>query len=163
MSLYALPLLFGLALLQSALPGELTILGVRPELVTAVVLGFTLARGVLRGLPWALVGGLSLGLLSGVPLGLPVLGLGLGVLLLGLGQRDLSEHGILLPAAWCFAGTLLGDLVLLAGLALLGQGSDWSTLIFQVLPAAVLNAVLGTLAFWVFSHGRRGESELVGW
>jgi rod shape-determining protein MreD len=139
----AIPLLTGVALVQTVLLSRVNLWGARPDLMLLVVLVWTVVRGVDEGLVWGFVGGFIIDLFSGGPLGATVLAL-LAVAFLA-GQP--WGRGIGAPLAWLlllvFVAVVAYHLVLLIALAWTGYAVDWAGSLLRVAgPSALLNAVL---------------------
>jgi rod shape-determining protein MreD len=139
----AIPLLTGVALIQSVLLSRVNLWGARPDLVLLVVLTWTVVRGVDEGLVWGFIGGLLVDLLSGGPLGATVLALLAATFLAG----QPWGRGIGPPVVWLLLLALLAivayHLTLLAVLAWTGHAVDWGWALLRVAgPSALLNTLL---------------------
>lgn len=165
MNLYlALPLLTGVALVQTTLLAQVNVLGARPNLMLLLVLVWAVVRGMDEGLIWAFVGGLILDLLSGGPL--PSLGLALlaGAYLAGqsLGQGVGSQAVRLIILT--MMGATAYHLVLLIILDWSGHTVDWGFSLLRVAgPSVLLNAglapILLPLLTWLDqATGERGPA-----
>jgi len=137
------PLLIGVALVQSVLLSRVNLWGARPDLMLLVVLAWAVVRGVDEGLMWAFVGGLIIDLLSGGPLGATVLALLVAAFLAG----QPWGRGIGSPVAHLLLVALLGavvyHLVLLIVLAWTGHTVDWGYALLRVAaPSALLTVAL---------------------
>ena len=148
MFLLLLPILLVAVVLQSAaLPGGLA-LGVRPDLVLVVVIGWGMLRGWQDGLVIGLIGGFMTDLASAMPWGIHIVRLGILGFAAGLAMQRLERQGPLIPLAGTTVATILGF-----GLTVLGlQATRWAipweyALVFQALPSAVLNTALMAGAF----------------
>ncbi len=144
MNLYlTLPLLTGVALIQTTLLARVSVLGAQPDLMLLVVLAWTVMRGADEGLGWAFIGGIMLDVLSGGPLASTALALIAVAAMAGqsLGQGIGSEVVRLILLA--LLGALIYHLVLLILLSWTGHTIDWQFALAEVaLPSAVLNAAL---------------------
>ena len=143
-SLYlTIPLLTGVALIQTVLLSRVSLWGARPDLMLLVVLVWAVVRGVDEGLVWGFIGGLIIDLLSGGPLGATVLALLSVVLLAGQpwGQGLSSAVArLLIPA---FLGVVAYHVVLLLVRGWTGHTVDWAYAVLRVAaPSALLNTVL---------------------
>lgn len=138
-----IPLLTSVALTQTVLLSRVDLWGARPDLVLLVVLVWAVVRGVDEGAVWGFIGGMTIDLLSGGPLGATVLALSAVALLAGQpwGRGIGSPTMRLLLLA--FVAVLAHHLVLLTVLAWTGYSVDWGRAILGVAgPSALLNAAL---------------------
>ncbi|MHB8571785.1 MAG: rod shape-determining protein MreD [Candidatus Dormibacteria bacterium] len=121
-----------------------------PHLVLIAVVVWTMLRGGLEGMRWALVGGILLGLVSEAPFGTHVLALCAVAFVVGLWQRTVSHATPLWPAIGVLVSTVLVDLVVMAVLVLHGQHVD-APLAFTtaVIPGAIVSAVLAVPGFYI--------------
>jgi len=122
--------------------------GVRPNLVLVVVVLVTVVRGFGPGVAWAFVAGLSANLLVREPLGSIPLALLLLVVIVAAGQRVFGRMPWVYPVAAVLVGSLFADLVALGVLRLVDLPLQGGIPFDLLLPAAVLNAVLGALALY---------------
>ncbi len=135
-------------LLQATLSPYIKINGVHPDLVLIVVIGWTVLRGLRDGVIWALIGGLSLDLLSGGPFGLFTLALLATALITSLFHGRLFGSSIILPLILTFPLSLLFNGLALLILNLLGRPVAWNEAFSYVLvPAAIFNAAVMLLIF----------------
>lgn len=135
-------------LLQATLSPYIKINGVHPDLVLIVVIGWTVLRGLRDGVIWALIGGLSLDLLSGGPFGLFTLALLATALITSLFHGRLFGSSIILPLILTFPLSLLFNGLALLILNLLGRPVAWNEAFSYVLvPVAIFNAAVMLLIF----------------
>ena len=138
-----IPLLTGIALIQTTVLARVSILGARPNLMLLVVLTWAVVRGLDEGLVWAFVGGLIMDLLSGGPLAGTALALVAAAYLAGqsLGEEVGSEVVRLVILA--VLGVLTYHVTLLVVLGWTGHPVNWGFSLTRVAgPSVVLNAVL---------------------
>jgi rod shape-determining protein MreD len=133
------------AFLQAAVLPTLTPLQVRPNLLLALVLLWTIARGVGEGALWAVGAGLFVDLLVLAPLGLHGLALLAVVLVAAPCRTPRFRLGLLLPMAGALGATMLHDavLVLLQG----GLGALPTSLLRLSLLTGMLNLVAVPLLY----------------
>jgi rod shape-determining protein MreD len=138
-----LPLLTGVALIQTTLLARIKLWGARPDLMLLVVLVWAVVRGMDEGLMWGFIGGLLIDLFSGGPLAATALALLAVALLagqplaLGIGSRVVR---LLLLA---FPSIVAYHLVLLIVLGWTGYTVDWGFAWLQVAgPSVLLNVAL---------------------
>jgi len=143
-----LPLLLLLALVQATVLPELTLLGVKPELMLLTVLAWSLLRGPEEGLVWALLGGLVLDLFSGGPFGASALGLLAVSFISGRFTVLVGQGSFLLPMAAAAAGTLLYQALFLLAVQLTRGAVPWTASLLRItLPSMAVNALLMPLVF----------------
>ncbi|TME35267.1 MAG: rod shape-determining protein MreD [Chloroflexi bacterium] len=117
--------------------------GVMPNLVLVAVVLVTTSFGFSVGITWAFLSGLVANLLIPEPLGSIPLALLLVAALVSGGDRVLGRLVWAYPILAAFAGSIVADLVSLAALSLVGNGSLGTTVPLQlILSAAVLNAAI---------------------
>ena len=140
-------------------------MGVEPELMLMVVVSWSLLRGTGEGMVWALIGGVSLDLLSGAPFGMMTVALLVVSFLSGLGERSVFRTHILLPVVMALVTTLLYDLIILLILALTGRPVAWTdSVVHVVLPSTLINTLLIPLVFWPLQWlHRKTEREEIHW
>jgi len=118
-----------------------------PNLVLVAVVLVTTSFGFSVGITWAFLSGLVANLLIPEPLGSIPLALLLVAALVSGGDRVLGRLVWAYPILAAFAGSIVADLVSLAALSLVGNGSLGTTVPLQlILSAAVLNAAITGLS-----------------
>jgi rod shape-determining protein MreD len=131
-----------LALLQSTVLPRITVLGVHPDVMLMVVTAWSLLRGSEEGMLWALIGGLTLDLLSSAPFGVCTLPLLLVSFLCGLSQRGVFRFDLLIPILVIPAATLVYGSTILILLKLLGWPATWGeSLQHIILPSMLVNTL----------------------
>ena len=157
-----LPLLTGVALLQSVLPSQVNLWGARPDLnlMLLVVLAWAVVRGVDEGLMWGFIGGLILDLLSGGPLGATSLALLAVAFLAGQPWGQGLGPPMMRLLLLALLGVVVYHLVLLFIMTLMGYGVDWRFALTRVVaPSALLNVVLAPFVWqplaWLDRRTRR--------
>ncbi|HEX2766882.1 MAG TPA: rod shape-determining protein MreD [Candidatus Limnocylindria bacterium] len=143
---YLSPLLAIIAgIVHASIAPVIVIAGARPNLMLVAVVLVTAFAGFLPGITWAFVGGLTVNLLVGEPLGsVPLVLLVVAALVAGA-QRLIGRTVWVLPIAAAFLGSIVADAV---GLALSQLVTDapaagWPSDV--MVSAAVLNAVTTTI------------------
>lgn len=158
-------MLLGLALIQSSIGPFLTIVGVHPDLVLVAVIGWTLLRGPGEGLVWAVIGGISLDLLSGGPFGVATIALVITSTLASLGYGRVFGSYLILPLALTLPLSLAYYLIYTLLLSVLNGLVAWiPTVVDIILPASLVNIAAMLLLFPLLRllHRRTGREE-IGW
>lgn len=136
-----------LAILQVVLLPHLSISGIKPNLVLLVVVVWSLLYGAREGCIWALMFGLLLDLLSGAPFGLASVALVAASALSGL-QLWRTIHAQWFLPALVAAASVVHDAVFLLLLQITGHPVVWwDSVMYAVLPGALLSAGLALLAY----------------
>jgi rod shape-determining protein MreD len=147
-TLIPLIILISAALLQTSLSPYIKISGVHPDLVFVLVIGWVTLRGLEEGHRWALLGGLSLDLLSGAPFGVFTVSLLLVALIANLFHGRTLVSSVVLPLSLTFPLSLLFDGLALLFLAFLGWHIVWIDAFFsKLLPVAIFNTMTMMLVF----------------
>jgi rod shape-determining protein MreD len=144
----SLVILGGAALLQTTLSPFVKISGVHPDLVLVLVIGWVILRGLEEGLFWAVIGGLSLDILSGAPFGVFTFSMVVVALVTSLFHGRVFGSSIILPLSLAFPLSLLFNGLVLLLLMLLGRPIDWGAAFFYILlPVAIFNTMVMVLVF----------------
>jgi len=140
---YLMPLLLlAASLLQSTTANRLQIRGVKPDLVLLLVIIGTLIYGSRAGVLWAFIGGVTVDLFSGGPLGSSSLAMIVATAIVGIGSRSLSRYNLLVPLTAIMVGTLIYSAVYLGILIALEGITHWSAL--QAYEFSLVRPDLGT-------------------
>ena len=135
-------------LLQVTLAPFVKINGVHPDLVLILVIGWVILRGVGEGLVWALIGGVSLDLVSSGPFGVFTLTMLLVALAASVSHGRVFGSSIVLPLSLTFPLSLLFNGLALFFLALLGRPVVWTeAFVYVLVPVAIFDTVLMVLVF----------------
>ncbi len=141
-------LLIGAALLQTTLSPYIKINGIHPDFVLILVIGWTVLHGLEEGLIWALIGGLSLDLLSGAPFGVFSLVMLSTTFVTSLFHGRIFGSSIVLPLGLAFPLSLFFNTLALLFLNLLGRPIGWLDAFSNVLlPAALFNTGVMMIIF----------------
>lgn len=141
--LVGLPLLFLLAIVQSAVLTHLRLLDGRPDLILLAVVGWALTGRWREAMGWGLAGGLLLDLLSGAPFGSSAIGLILVALLVSLTEGRFWEAHLLMPLGAMLVASVVFYAIGIMALVLSGQQPDLiESLTRIILPGLFLNLLL---------------------
>lgn len=146
--LTALWLMPVLALLQTTIGARLAVGNAVPGLVLIAVVDWGILRGADDGMLWGLIGGLSLDLVSGWPLGTGTIAMVAVAGAVSLGGGTFIRTHALLPPFTVFIATLLYFVVAFFLLESMQRPVDWERALRDIaLPAAAYNAVLNVGIF----------------
>lgn len=135
-------------LLQTTVFPELTLLGVKPELLYLVTVVFAALRGPAEGAVVGFVGGLAQDFLLNMPKGITALTLTMLGYTVGLARQYITSPSPLLPAVLVALGTAGGVAFHQAVAFLLGEEEDpFSYVAKVVLLTAVYGGVLTPIFF----------------
>jgi rod shape-determining protein MreD len=157
--LIAFPVLAVVLILQTAVVGHISLLSGYGDLMLVTLAAWALQKNVATAWHWAVLGGLLVGFVSGIPWGVPLIGYLLMVAIARLLQRRVWQAPILAMFAITLLGTLLVNLLSLMTLRLLGDPlpiADSLSLI--ILPSLFINLLLAVpvyllirdLARWIY-------------
>lgn len=155
--------MLGLALVESSLDPFLAIAGIHPDWVLIAVISWTLLRGSEEGLLWALMGGLTLDLLSSGPFGASTMALVITSLLTRLGYGRVFGGYLIIPLSLTFPLSLAYYLVYMLLLGVLGKPVPWLPALANIiLPASLFNmpAMLVLFPPLRLLHRRTGREEI---
>ena len=146
--------------LQVMLAPHMAIAGVVPNLLLLVVITLAFVEGPRAGAVSGFAAGLLLDLLSSTPVGAWALVLTATGYVSGMLQENLFAAGWLAPVAVAAIAGLVAETFYLLVLAVLGDGpAFWASLASVVLPRALYNTVLVTLAYpWLARFLRTDRS-----
>jgi rod shape-determining protein MreD len=150
-------------MLQSSLGPSIAVAGLHPDFVLVAVISWTLLRGGQEGLLWAIIGGLSLDLLSIGPFGASLIALVVTGLLAMIGFGRMFGGYLVLPLALAFPLSMTYYLIYGSLLSVFGKPIAWlPSLTYVVLPASLLNMAAMLLVFPLLRllHRRTGREEI---
>jgi rod shape-determining protein MreD len=150
-------MLLSLALIQTALAP--TIWRFRPDWVLIGVIGWTILRGLIPGVRWAIYGGLSLDILGIFPLGSHLLALLCCVIVVAIVAEPLDRDQPLLLITAILGASLLYGSILALLLPLTDFVVPWRyyTLV-EIVPTAIINTILAIPTFALLRRlHRRGQ------
>ena len=141
-------LMIAVGLAQSSILPHIRIANYIPDLMLTLVVAWSVLRGARQGLLWALMGGLTLDVLSGAPFGTFSASLAVASLVSSLGAAQFFRSYALLPVIAIVTATVfyygsLSFILLIAGRSM----SPSDILRGIVLPALGLNALLMLIVF----------------
>jgi len=138
-----IPLLVGLAILQSSLLGTFHFIDGRPDLILLAVIGWALAGGNTEAMVWGLIGGTLLDMFSEVPFGSTAIILVLIAYLVSLYEGRVWEAHLLMPLGIALLGSITYHLWSLGILFLMGRPIDLPFAFGRVImPSIFLNLIL---------------------
>lgn len=159
---FGIPIMLVAAALQSSWLESVKVIGGRPDLVLVLVVAWAIIRGGTEGALWGFAGGFILDGLSGGAFGLWTLSLTLVGFLTGQPWVHRLGPTLIRLASMSVVGTLVGHIVLMAGMAVVGLGVNIPRGIQAVAgPAALLNLLLSPFAFTflVWFHKRSNSQQ----
>lgn len=138
-----IPLLALLAVLQSSIISELSLLEGRPDLILIAVVAWGLMGRYRESMIWGLIGGLFLDMLSGLPLGVTSINLILIAFLVSFSEGRFWESHILMPLGVMLLLSPLFYFLSIVTLWMLGHDINLGIAIARViLPGTFLNLLL---------------------
>lgn len=144
----ALLILAGAVVVQGTLLSRIRLLGASPNLLVAVIVAWSLVRGVTDGLLWGFAAGLGVDLVAGMPVGASSLALMPTSFLGSLGRSSVYAGNLLLPVIITALATPIHGWILLLIRQLQGVSVDWLEVSLRViLPELLLNAALTLLVY----------------
>jgi rod shape-determining protein MreD len=150
------------AVLQSTIGPRLSFLGGTADAVLVVVVCRALIYGTAAGMVWGFLGGLSLDLLSGAPMGTHALAMTLLGYVAGIGQRSPFHSRFLVPLATLLVSTVAYKLLVALTLRMLGWPLPAEVALLRVVALSVLaNAFLMPFVYWLLLSfaERRGSFQ----
>ncbi len=155
-------LLAAIGLLQSTVLTRVDVSSLHPDITLLAVIAWSLLRGSHEGVVWGFIGGLTLDLLSGTPLGLNALLMTLAGYFAGLGEAKVFRTNFVLPIFIITAITVAYFVAEFIALQLLGQTVPWlETLTRITAPTVILNLLISPLVFrplrWLSQHTGREQ------
>lgn len=153
-------LLCAIALLQTSLAP--TFWRFRADWVLVAVLGWTLLRGLVPGLRWAIYGGLALDILGVLPIGSHLLALSVCVLVVVLITEPLDrEHPLLVIGAAIGASLLYNGMLAVIQHVAIGA-VPWGTYVLTVIaPTALIDAIVAIPMFALLRRLERRGQRLI--
>ena len=157
-NLIAFPLLALVVIVQSAVVSQMTLLAGYADLMLVVLAAWALKADASSAWIWAILGGIMVSFVSGVPWPVPMIGYSFVVLLAQLLKQRVWQAPLLAMFSVIFLGTLSMDILTLIVLNLLGTPLPiGDSLGLIVLPRVLLNllfsipvyAVVRDMAQWV--------------
>ena len=158
-TLIAIPILGGLMIIQSSLLSKMPLLQGTADLILLAIIAWALQKRVQTAWQWCIIGGLIFGLVSNLPIAVPLVGYGLATGLALYLRRRVWQTPILAMFVTTFFGTLFTMVVALIALGLTGNPLPIpEALNLVILPSLLLNlvigipiyALIGDLAKWIY-------------
>jgi rod shape-determining protein MreD len=142
-NLIAFPLLALILILQSAVISHITLLSGYADLMLVVLAAWALKADAVASWLWAILGGIMVSFLSGMPWPVILVGYLFVVLLAQLLRQRVWQAPLLAMFSVTFIGTLVMNILALLVLNLLGTPLEFSdSLGLVVLPSMLLNLLI---------------------
>ncbi len=150
--LVAVPILAGLLMIQLGVFSYIPLLQGTADLILVALVAWALQKRVRTALHWALIGGLMVTYVSGLPVGVYIAGylaaVGLSLLL----RQRVWQLPMLAMLIATFFSTVLAQLIAIIALRLTGTPLPfWEAINLVTLPSVLLNLVLAVPFYAVFS------------
>ena len=138
--LISIPVMLVLSVLQSTAVSRITLLGGSADLILLAVAAWAVKERGYKAFLWALVGGLYIGLITAMPIYIPVLSYGFTALLAKLLIGRIWQAPIIMLIIVTIAGTLFQHLISIVYLQTTGSNLYFMTALREVtLPSLLLN------------------------
>ena len=155
----SIPVLGSLVIIQSVIASRIALLQGTADIVMLAIIAWALQKRVMTAWHWAIIGGLLVSFVSGLPFGIPIISYSIAVgIALALRQRVWQ-----VPMLAMFTTTLLGtictQIIVSVTLSLTGISMPIFYVLSSItLPSILLNlllaipfyALLGELASWLY-------------
>ncbi len=153
-------MLLSIALIQTALAP--TFWRFRADWILIVVIGWTILRGLIPGVRWAVYGGLSLDVLGILPIGSHLLALLFCVIVVALIVEPLDRDQPLLLIGAMLGGSLFYGCILALLLPLTNFDVPWRyyTLV-EIIPTAIINTIVAIPTFALLRRFERRGRPMV--
>lgn len=158
-ALIAIPVLGGLAMLQSSILSRLPLLHGSSDLIMLAIIAWALQKKTQTAWQWCIIGGLVANLTSALPLGVPLMGYILTTAIALLLRQRVWQVPILAMFLVTFLGTLITHGITVFALRLQGdpipvlEAFNLITLpsiLLNLLFAVLVYALAGELARWLY-------------
>jgi len=115
------PLLMIAAVIDSSVLAQFRYFNGQPSLVLMLVIAWSLLNELGDALPWAIIGGIFVDIISLAPVGTTSLGYTLGVVAIHYLFGQMTQRNIFIPPTSAFIATLIHQAVLLIVLTFIGH------------------------------------------
>jgi len=132
-------------IVHASLAPVVVIGGAKPNLALVAVVLVTCLAGLMPGITWAFVTGLTVNLLVGAPLGSVPLALLVVAALVAGGQRVVGRSVWIYPIVATFVGSMVADVLGLLLAQMVSDATIGSVPTDLILSAAVLNAAIAAI------------------
>lgn len=150
----AIPLMFVLAVLQTAVLPYFPITGLVPQLSFLVALSWALLHGLEEGVVWGFVAGFWLDVFSIGPLGATAVAYMAAIVVIVVLLQWLPVNHFSIPLVMAALGSLIYLVVYLLFVRLLGYGISGETAV-TLLPLILLNAGFMLPIYWIIARINR--------
>ncbi len=148
--LIAFPILLLAVILQSAVVSRITLLSGFADLPLVLVIAWALQPGVTTAWHWALLAGIFTAFVSGLPVGVPLIGFLLATWLAQALRRRIWQAPLLAMLTVTFLASVLYYSLSFLVLWVLGASVSFSDSLSQIiLPGVLLNLFLALPVFWL--------------
>ncbi len=148
------------ALLQGSVVPFVAVGGARPNLVVLAAACWAVAAGSREAIWWAFLGGITVDLLSGGPLGAAALSALVPVAALGLTEAHGRPRSVLGAAVLVGVASLAAGFLYLGTLAVVGVTvGDLALIVGGVVSGAVYNGILAIATYPLFRTLRRSTEK----
>lgn len=156
-TLIAIPILGSLVIIQSAILSRFTLLQGSADLVMVAVIAWALQKRTNNAWQWGIIGGLSVGIVSGLPFWVSIVSYLMVIPIALLLRQRVWQVPLLAMFVATFLGTLLVHSLSLIVLRIAGTSLPiQQTLNLVTLPSIVLNLVLAIPIYYLLT-------DLAGW
>jgi rod shape-determining protein MreD len=143
--LIAIPIFSFLTILQSTIVSQLPLLHGTADLILLVIIAWALQDRVRTAWHWSIIGGLSIGFVSVIHFGVPLVSYLIITAIVLIVRRRIWEIPILAMFAMTFIGSVLSQVITALFVSISGTPLPiFDTIRLIILPSLILNLLLAT-------------------